>query len=343
MIKPTQLELFSEVVEKKKITPIEVANYLTTLREKEQEPQLTMLSFGGGQDSFAILYKIIHDPDFRKKYAPKDFFVAMSDTGNEHPHTYEAIKEAEKLCQKHNIHFKFVTKDMGYHTPGWQDLISPMIRNNMVLGASLNRQPCTINLKINVMDKYMYKYMCDVYGFTIKESKVANKKNWEQYRQKFGVKARVLIGFAKDEETRVLKTINNDGVDYGAWKRKTIQYIYPLLEEGWNRQSAQDIISKYGKLMPPSNCMICFYQSDQELVWLERNHPAQFNQWVEIERAKIDKWKRLGQPDNKNFGVYGAKLLPQKLIDAKAKFGDWSDEKLKEYKMSHGHCVKSAF
>ena len=343
MNEPTQLELFSEIVEKKKITPDQVANYLTIQRENEPEPQLTMLSFGGGQDSFAILYKLINDPVFRKKYAPNDFFVAMSDTGNEHPHTYKAVKDAEVLCKKHNIHFKLITKEMGYHTPGWQDLIAPMERNEMILGASLSRQPCTINLKINVMDKYMYEYMCKLYGFAIKPSKVTNKNNWELYRQKFHTKARVLIGFAKDEETRVLKTINNGGIDYGAWKRKSIQYCYPLLEEGWNRQSAQDIISQYGELMPPSNCMICFYQSEQELVWLERNHPAQFNKWVELEKAKIDKWKNLGQPDKKNFGVYGLKLLPQKLESAKEKYGDWSNERLNEYKMSHGHCVKSAF
>jgi hypothetical protein len=343
MNKPTQLDLFSEIIERKKITPDEVANFLKNQRENEPEPKLTMLSFGGGQDSFAILYKLIHDLDFRNKYAPNDFFVAMSDTGNEHPHTYKAVKEAEELCKKNNIDFKFITKEMGYHTPGWQDLISPMQRNEMILGASLSRQPCTINLKINVMDKYMYEYMCNLYGFNIKPSKVPNKNNWELYRQKFQTKARVLIGFAKDEETRVLKTLNNGGIDYGAWKRKSIQYVYPLLEEGWNRQSAQDIISMYGKLMPPSNCMICFYQSEQELVWLERNYPEMFQNWVELERAKVEKWKKLGQPDNKNFGVYGVKLLPQKLADAKEKYGSWSDEQLNEYKMSHGHCVKSAF
>lgn len=48
---------------------------------------LTILSFGAGQDSTALLYKIILDKDFRNEYAPNDLVVIMADTKNEHDKT----------------------------------------------------------------------------------------------------------------------------------------------------------------------------------------------------------------------------------------------------------------
>jgi hypothetical protein len=45
----------------------------------------------------------------------------------------------------------------------------------------------------------------------------------------------------------------------------------------------------------------------------------------------------------KNYGVYGTITLTEKLDQAKKKYGHWSDEQLWDYKMSHGHCVKSSY
>jgi len=352
--KLTQLELFNQVLEVKEeqgkrvkrpiLTAEQVRVMASQLRESDLNPQLTMLSFGGGQDSFAMLYSIIHDPAFRKKYAPNDFFVAMSDTGNEHPYTYKAVKEAQALCKKHNIHFQFITNDQGFHTDGWMTLKDNMRRNKIILSAQMLKS-CTGSLKISVVDKYMYYYMCSLYGF---EWKPKTKKMWDAYGEKFNTKARILIGFAKDEETRMTNTIQSmKNPNVGKWKQEHIQFVYPLIEEGWNRESAQKVIKKHGTLMPPSNCMICFYQSEHEILWLWRNYPDEFNDWVELEKAKIEKYRlkfiKEGTPEKKNLGAYGAKLLPEKLKVAQEKFGHWTDEQLMDYKMSHGHCVNSTF
>lgn len=309
----------------------------TMNREAEDEPQLTMLSFGGGQDSWAFLYELINDPVIRKKYAPHDLVVAMSDTGNEFPYTYKYVLQAIALCDQHGIHFQFITNDQGYHTPGWMNLKDNMRRNKTILGAAMGVKACTPSLKIQVVDKYMYAYMCELYGF---EPKI-NKQSWQQYKEKFGTKARVIIGFAKDEESRMLKSTKAHE-NLPKWKREHIQYVYPLVEEGWNRAAAQQIIRKYrgDDIPPPSNCMICFYQSEQELVFLERHYPEEFYDWVELEKAKLEKHEGLV---TKNYGVYGNITLTQKLAQAKEKYGHWTDEQLWEYKMSHGHCVKSTY
>jgi hypothetical protein len=343
----SQLAMF-DIVEEQELTKENVRDHLRSKTDSNTEPQLTMLSFGGGQDSFAILYKFIHDPAFRKRYAPNDFMVCMSDTGNEHPYTYKAIKEAQELCKKHNIHFKFLTSDMGYHTPEWQNLKQNMIKNSLILAAWGNKV-CTSNLKINPVDKYMYAYMCKLYGFP----ETYGKRSWALYKSMFGTKVRVIIGFAENEEMRVVNSLKYFK-NLPVWKQKNVEYSFPLIEEGISRQGAQDIITKYhAYLVPPSNCMICFYQSPHELVWLERHHPEEFYQWVDMEKAKIEKYRAQGLPDKDNKGVYSKTLLPEKLEKSKEtydpeylpeiKIGDYSDEQLMEYKMSHGHCVKSNF
>lgn len=43
------------------------------------------------------------------------------------------------------------------------------------------------------------------------------------------------------------------------------------------------------------------------------------------------------------MGVFGKKLLPEILEEAIKEFGHLTDAELKEYKMSHGHCVKSKY
>tara|TARA_R110000764_G_scaffold542_8_gene2093 strand:- start:4493 stop:6352 length:1860 start_codon:yes stop_codon:yes gene_type:complete len=342
----SQLLLFTEVTDIPILTPENVAYQIRLDREKEAEPKLTMLSFGGGQDSYCILYKMIKDKEFRKRYAPNDFFVCMSDTGNEFPYTYKAVKEAKKLCEENGIHFKFLKPDDGYHTPAWPNLTFNLKKNDTILSASMGVKACTANLKISPVDKYMYEYMCDLYGYP----KTYGKADLKLYEKEFKTKVRVIIGFAKDEEMRVIKTIQNMN-KLAKWKQKHVQFCFPLIEEGITRQLAQDIIGKYHEyIVPPSNCMLCFYQGDQELIWLERNHPEQITEWIKLEKAKVDKSRNAGVPDNKNKGVFGALLLPAKLEAAKnkidkqgVKLGDYTDEQLWEYKMSHGHCVKSNF
>ena len=329
------------VVKKSKLdnlTPENLVPYLRNKRKGSNDPQLTILSFGGGQDSFAILYSIIHDKNFRNQYAPKDLIVVMSDTGNEFPYTYEAVKEVRKLCNRNNIYFDLITPDKGFHTQGWQSLKANMKRNKVIFGAAMMRKSCTSSLKIDVVDKYTYHYMCGKYGF----EELHGKKSWELYRNKFNTKARVLIGFAREEESRVIKS-EKVHQSLPKWKQESIEYVYPLIEEGWNRGDAQDVITGYKyKLMPPSNCMLCFYQSEQELLWLYKNYPEEFKEWVQMEKAKLDRFK--DDPSvEKNYGVYGLITLEEKLKKAQAKYGNWSNEQLTDYKMSHGHCVKSAY
>jgi hypothetical protein len=122
------------------------------------------------------------------------------------------------------------------------------------------------------------------------------------------------------------------------------EFAYPLIALGMDRQGCQDYIAKQGQpVPPPSNCMLCPFMSEIELLWLNLNYPEAFADWVRIEQNKIDKYRRLGLADDKNLGVWGRKLLPQKLAEAQKQYAHMTREQINEYKMSHGHCVKSRY
>lgn len=300
-----------------------------TLEIKPSE--LTLFSFGGGQDSFCILYKLIYDKQFRQKYAPNELLIVMSDTDNEHPGTYKAVEQAKIICRQNNIEFHLLTADKGYHSENYSTLIDSMTYNDSLFSIAFP-QTCTDKLKIKPIDRFLDTWIQNKYGYT-----KTRKGSVKDFVRDHGI-IKLLIGFAKDEEKRVQKKSKFDPI----WKQNCVEKVFPLIDLGYDRAMAQQYIASKGHdVPPPSNCMLCFYMSEQELLWLYRNHREMYNTWVQLEANKIEKYK---DREGKNVGVFGGvKLIPQKLDEAQEKYGHWSDEKLNEYKMSHGHCSKSKY
>jgi len=270
---------------------------------------LTVLSFGGGQDSWALLILLIFDKAFREKYAPGRLIVVMSDTGNEHPLTYFFVKLAIALCKKYDIEFFFLQPDMGYHSKAWPNIIEWMQRTSNIVMLSV--KSCTDQLKIRPIYKFVDDYIGKTYGF-----KSGRKKAMYSYFREYG-EVRVIVGIAKGEESRLLtnKAIKAAIKEY-PW-RKTYEVIYPLIDPrvtkwmqdgkklkdlykeipeveitGLDRQACQKVISDAGfEVPPPSNCMTCPYMSLQELLWLFRNYKGMYELWRDIEAVKIKKFQ----------------------------------------------------
>lgn len=299
----------------------------------EESRELTLFSFGGGQDSWYILLRLIFDKAFRKKYAPNRLLVKMSDTGWEHPKTYMFTARAKKLCEEHEIEFQLITPDMGHHPRTWQTLTTSWEKNNAI-GSVTFPQTCTDNIKIQPIDNFVASFLKKEYGL-----EATNKPSiFKEYYYKYGKLTRI-IGFTKDEEGRV----KNKDIQ-AKWKQQVMGFSYPLIELGLNRSDVQAGIRKFGyEVPPPSNCTICFYMSDIELIWLYRNLPDHFWYWVKLERNKKNKTRARGIPNDKNHGPFGKKTIIEKLKAALIKYADWSNERIEEYKMSHGHCVKSKY
>lgn len=289
---------------------------------------MTIFSFGAGQDSTTILYKILFNESFRKKHIKGRLIVIGSDTGNEHPHTYSHIENIKKRCAAIGVEFHWVTPDMGFHPNTWRSLTFQYKRNKSI-GSAAFKQTCTDKLKVKVVDNYTEHLLCQIIGEDRKRKRI--------FRHYTENKIRLILGFADGEEKR---TSNGNKFD-PIWKKKSVERYYPLIVDGMSRQ---DCIDYNEALYPkekvwPSNCMYCFYQSDQEILWLHRFYPENFAEWVSMEKEKLMKYASA----EKNFGVYGKITLEEKLAIAMDKYGHMTDEELNDYKFSHGHCMKSKY
>lgn len=306
-------------------------------RSRRRKPKLTVLSFGAGQDSTALLYAIAFDPKIRNKYAPNGFVVVFSDTGDEHPATYVHIIRVKRFCEQQGIPFFHLVPSMGYHSDRWRSLRHQYDLNH-TCGSKRFKKTCTINLKINPIYKWLNEWVAAEFGYHQYGHPYGGKHALVCFAEDHG-KIDVLIGIAREEEQRIDK---KGEVSIGKWFDLAINRVYPLVDLGWNRHDCQEQIKGYGKEVPiPSNCMLCPFISKQELLWLARKYPADFAEWVRFEAQKIEKFKHKGDA---NVGVFGGKkLLPEILAEAEKQFGDWTIEQLEDYKFSHGHCVLSKY
>jgi hypothetical protein len=146
----------------------------------------------------------------------------------------------------------------------------------------------------------------------------------------------MLLGIAKGEERRV-----SDGEDDAPWMRDCVERVYPLIDLGMDRAQCQAHIRSLGLPVPvPSNCKLCPYRSEVELLWLYRFHPTDYQEWVDLEAAKL---RRFASRGDRNLGVFGRRSLPEVLKGAIDKYGHLSDEELEQNRMTHGHCVASKY
>lgn len=304
---------------------------------------ITVLSFGGGQDSSAILFRLLRDPAERARLAPGKLLVVMSDTGNEHPETYQWLQviEAEIKNNKHaDVEWHLLTKSKGFHAKSWPSLTEFWERTSTI-GSKAYPKTCTDKLKIGPIYRFLESYLT---------GSVNRKKGLKEYAQANG-KIRVILGIAKNEEGR-----QADPAKDAPWMRDSIERVYPLLDWGWDRHTCQVYLQKEAKAIPPpSNCMFCPFISEIELLWLERFHPARLKEWMELEARKIAMNKHMEKVEkldkrtgkmnvmNLNYGVWGTRRLPEVLLEAKRKHRGITDTDLQVYKMSHGHCSKAKF
>lgn len=293
--------------------------------------KLTVHSNGAGQDSKAILVKLIHDPVFRKKYAPNDLIVVTSDTGNEHQETAEEIEIMRQMCMDACIPFFFIDCHSKYFTGDWRGGYINFLRSGNRIGSKAFPKTCTDKLKIQPIYKFLEDYVHETYS----TEQHGRKSALKEFAKTHG-KIDVLIGIAKGEEKRVADP------DTGPkWMQESINRVYPLIDEGLDRAGCHDVIESYGHNIPiPSNCILCPWMSEQELLYLYMVNPGWYYTWVELEKKKLEANRHKGA---KNMGVWGVKTLPEKLEEAKKKFAHMTIDDLKEYKFSHGHCVKSKY
>lgn len=316
--------------------PLALFDEVDVSEESLSGPKLTVLSYGAGQDSTALLLMYIHDEEFRKHFAPNDFVVVFADTGDEHDHTYEHLAYTKNLCKEHGIEFVHIVPDMGYHGKGWHSL-REQYNTHCSVGSKAFLKTCSVRLKINPIYSYLEDYIADRYKLLR-----GRKRAFKEFSRIYG-KVNVLIGIAHGEESRMA------GEDFDEeWKRMALKNVYPLVQMGMNRFACQEVNRKYlAHEVKPSNCILCPWLSLPELLYMYRFMPEHYEDWVRIEKNKFAKHAEKG---GKNLGVWGKwkkdenrpYSLEDALADAQTQFGHWTDEDLHRYKMNHG-CNGSKF
>ena len=126
-------------------------------------PKLTVLSFGAGQDSSALLEMYLDDKVFRDRYAPNDFLVLMSDTGDEFDATYKHVRSVQTRCAEAGVEFVFLTSDMGYHSPNWKSL-RHFYRTHDAIGSKAYPKTCTDQLKLQPIYRFLEHWVSKRYG-----------------------------------------------------------------------------------------------------------------------------------------------------------------------------------
>lgn len=317
---------------------------------------LTVVCVGMGQDSKAIEV-LMRDETFRAHYAPGRLVFVMSDTGNEHPETYAYLDSFRASCEQYGFEFHFLPMGDEFHSESWPSLVGyyegtgRKLRPNGTrprgLMTKTYRKSCTVNLKIEVIYRWLAKWISDSYDISYKALKGFGSERGKyaicEFGRRYG-KIDVIIGIAAKEDAR----ITFDDIDKD-WFDNNINRVYPLWELGIDRAKAQQIIREAGDEVPlPSNCMFCPFMNGIELLWLVNHYPAEFDRWVKFEVDKIAdaaaNGDSKGNPVNGNHGVCGAKKnLPEFLAEAQAKYGHMTDAEVDEYKFSHGHCLMTKY
>jgi len=312
-------------------------------------PELTVLSHGMGQDSATLLEMLIDDPRFRAKYAPGQLLVLFANTGDELPETYEHAQWTRQRCEDADIRFAQIDPEMGFHSESWQTLRDHYRLHRTCGSAAFRSSACTDQLKIQPIYRYIESYLASQYNVQI-----GQKRGLKQFAAEYG-KLRVILGIAAGEEKRVAKG-NHDP----AWMRMAIEKVYPLIDLGMDRAACQSYLHSKGLRVWPSNCLACHFAASAEIEFMRRFYPEQLYDWANIEAEKLDrfrdrehviatdkegniKYDRQGSPKivNKNFGVFGVTTLFQKIEQVAIEYQEWSDERIREYRYSHGHCTSS--
>ena len=292
-------------------------------------PELTVLSFGAGQDSTAVLYLLGLDTEFRSIFAPNNLIVIFSDTGAEHQETYDqTLPAAKDFCEQHTIPFVWLEPGSPYHSKAWPSLTG-YYRRTRTCGSRGFPRSCTDQLKIRPIYRHLEHYLATVYG-----TPNGRKKGFYAYANRFG-KLRMLIGLSAEETGRCAEKSRP------LWMRRCIDVRYPLQETGITRAKAQTIIRRLGFEVPaPSSCRCCPFLTLRDLLWKYRTRPDEYTEMLHFETVKRDRYTNLG---SKNYGIFGALTLPEAVNKATALYGHLSDEQLLQARLIDGHAVTSKY
>lgn len=236
---------------------------------KERIIMTTIVSFGGGVNSTAMIFGLI-ERDIRPDA------IVFADTGGEKPETYDfVLRFREMLSEKHDMNITVVAYSDKLISPLGVDFacgsahtsLEDECRNNGTLPSkAFGFGGCSQKWKRYPMDKFVNHYMETNY---IEQCVFTNKG--------------ALRGF----DPKVTRLI---GIHAGETRRGKIpddfkfHYKFPLKEWVWSQQECHEAIVRHGFDIPEkSACFFCPSMRKPEVIQLATKHPELMDRAIDME------------------------------------------------------------
>lgn len=225
-------------------------------------PQFQALSLGAGVQSSALLLLSAHG------VLPKLDYAAFADPGWERPDTYAALDRLERevatpagipivRLSAGDIRGDALDPDSRFST-------MPLFVKNRDGSRGMLRRQCTSTYKIKVL---LAEARRRLGAEALDNGRVG--------RTKRGLYLHQWVGISTDEVHRA----KDSGVSYA-------RNIFPLLDLGMSRSDCAQYLADHGfQAVSRSACIGCPYTSDKGWRSLRDEHPEQWNEAVEFDRA----------------------------------------------------------
>jgi hypothetical protein len=223
---------------------------------------INALSLGAGVQSSALLLMSAHG------LLPKVDYAAFADTGWERPETYEALDRLEaEVARPAGIEIvRLSAGDIRRDAldPDSHFATMPLFIQNRDGSRGMLRRQCMSTYKVKVL---LAEARRRLGAEVLPDGRVG--------RTKRGVHLNMWVGISTDEFTRA----KDSGVAYAV-------NTFPLLQLGLTRADTQAYLDKHGfSAVSKSACIGCPYTSNKGWRSLRDEHPEQWAEAVEFDRA----------------------------------------------------------
>ena len=218
---------------------------------------MNIVSFGGGTNSAALLIGLY------KHKIPIDL-ITFADTGAEHPHTYQFIRQMDKWLSEHGMPQITIVQNVDRYG-NRLSLETECLRSHTLPSIAYGYKRCSQKHKIAPQEKF-----CNHYA--------PCREVWQRRE-----KVNRYIGYDAGEAKRYERSRKHNEAD------KKYNNRYPLIEEwGWNRDDCIREI-KAARLPQPgkSSCFFCPSMKKQEILSLKENYPDLFDRAVALEENAL--------------------------------------------------------
>lgn len=194
-----------------------------------EERMLLGLAYGVGVDSTAIIAGLV-------KRGIRPDFILFANAGSEKKKTYDYLPIIQKYLADNRFPPVTIVRYKPVYAP-YDTLEGNMVMNATLPGATFGRGSCT--------DKF----------------KIQPQMKWEK-QEYASRKIQKMIGFDASEEFRILRA--NDKAH--TKKSERYEYLFPLIEWGWDREECKARIREAGLPVPPkSSCVFCPNMKPEEV------------------------------------------------------------------------------